>query len=464
VAFLLLWQIYELLGKDPPLEYADLAAIGTVADVAPLQGFNRALVKEGLRRLRDSAHLGLKVLAAEHCREFSASEIAFRIAPRINAASRLGQAEVALQLLATGDLLQARPLADFLSQLNAKRQRVEEEMLSRIWPSLDPNAPALVIHDPEGHPGVMGIVASRVLERFYKPVFIIAQGKGSVRSTPGISAVGALRLAAGHLKRFGGHAAAAGFAIEEREIPAFTEVIQGYAAAHPVPVPEILLDGALEAEDPAELYAALRHLEPFGEGNPEPLFYLRGRAEAVRLMGEGKHLSFRINGLRAVKWKDNGENLPSGPIELAAGLVLNEWQGEQNIELRASVYQAAQQGSSESWLVPMPFRETLREAVAKRARVYVSPDGAEWFINQGVQVVRPEEADYWFSLPPEPVRAERVKLALSEKGLGLLEAHPDPLKAELGRSIVRAYRSANAAQLAEHLGRYWQALTEPVQT
>nr|MBF6596507.1 DHH family phosphoesterase [Thermaceae bacterium] len=98
VAFLLLWQVYELLGKEPPLEYADLAAIGTVADVAPLQGFNRALVKEGLRRLRDSAQLGLKALAAEHCREFSASEIAFRIAPRINAASRLGQAEVALQL------------------------------------------------------------------------------------------------------------------------------------------------------------------------------------------------------------------------------------------------------------------------------------------------------------------------------------------------------------------------------
>lgn len=464
VAFLLLWQIYELLGKDPPLDHADLAAIGTVADVAPLQGFNRALVKEGLRQLRDSAHLGLKALAAEHCREFSATEIAFRIAPRINAASRLGQAEVALQLLTTGDMLQARPLVDFLSQLNAKRQRVEEEMLSRIWPTLDPSAPALVIHDPDGHPGVMGIVASRVLERFYKPVFIIAQGKGSVRSTPGISAVGGLRLAAEHLKRFGGHAAAAGFAIKDEEIATFTKIIHGYASQHPVPVPEILLDGSLDGEDARELYDALKLLEPLGEGNPEPLFHLRGRPEAVRLMGEGKHLSFRINGLRAVKWKDNGENLPNGPIDLAAGLVLNEWQGEQSIELRAAVYQPATRSSSVVWLTPVPFRETLREAVANQARVYVSPDGADWFFNQGVQVVGPEEADHWFSLPPEPVRREGVKLALSAKGLAALEAHPDPLKAALGRSIARAYRSGNAARLVENLERYWQALSEPVQT
>ncbi|MBF6594254.1 MAG: single-stranded-DNA-specific exonuclease RecJ, partial [Thermaceae bacterium] len=356
----------------------------------------------------------------------------------------------------------ARPLADFLSQLNVKRQRVEEEMLSRIWPTLDPSPAALVIHDPEGHPGVMGIVASRVLERFYKPVFIIAQGKGSVRSTPGISAVGGLRLAAEHLKRFGGHAAAAGFAIKDEEIPAFTQIIQRYAEQYPVPVPEILLDGWLEGQDLMELYQALKLLEPFGEGNPEPLFHLRGRPEAVRLMGEGKHLSFRINGLRAVKWKDNGQHLPDGPIDLAAGLVLNDWNGEQNIELRAAVYGPAPSDSGDSWLRPGPFRETLREAVANQARVYVASDGAEWFMNQGVQVVRPEEAEYWFSLPSSPVQRQGVKVALSEKALAGLESHPDPLKAALGRTIARAYRSGNAAWLSENLERYWQALTEAV--
>lgn len=462
VAFLLLWQVYELLGKDPPFEYADLAAIGTIADVAPLQGFNRALVKLGLERLKDSAHLGLKALAAEHCREFSATEVAFRIAPRINASSRLGQAEVALQLLTTRDLLQARPLAEYLSQLNARRQRIEEEMLSRVWPTINPSDPALVINDVEGHPGVMGIVASRVLERYYKPVFIMADGKGSVRSTPGISAVGALRHAAEHLKRFGGHAQAAGFAIAEGKIPDFTKAIQEFAAQFPIPVPEIELDGWLEGEDLRELYDALKLLEPLGQGNPEPLFLVRGKPELVRVIGEGKHLSFRINGLRAVKWKDNGERLPEGAVDLAAGLVLNAWQGEENIELRGAVYRAAMPDSSQSWITPLPFRETLREAVANQARVYVSPDGADWFMNQGVQVVKPEEADYWFSLPPCSVQAERVKLALSEKALAGLEAHPDPLIAALGKRLGFAYKGGAAALVAQGLEAYWEAVSPAV--
>ncbi|MGK0620043.1 single-stranded-DNA-specific exonuclease RecJ [Meiothermus cerbereus] len=457
VAFLLLWQVYKLLGKDPPLEYADLAAIGTVADVAPLQGFNRALVKEGLSRLRDSTNLGLKVLAAEHCREFSASEIAFRIAPRINAASRLGQAEVALELLTTQDLLQAHPLAEHLTRLNQERQRIEEDMLQRIWPSIDPTQPALVIHDAEGHPGVMGIVASRVLERYYKPVFIIADGKGSVRSTPGISAVGALQAARPFLKRFGGHAQAAGFAIQEEQIPAFTEAIHRYAAQFPAPVPEIVLDGWLDGEDLAELHQALKLLEPLGEGNPEPLFYTQGRPEYVRTMGEGRHLSFRLNGIRVIKWRDNGESLPEH-IELAAGVVLNEWNGERNVELRAQAYRPLPAAPEAGWAVPVPFAQAVRQAVAQAAQVYVHPEGADWFISRGVAVVKPEQACYWFSLPPVPAYPQKVNIALSEKALAGLEASSDPLVRSLGRRVATAYRLGLAQQLAEDLERYWQAL------
>lgn len=458
VAFLLLWQVYELLGKDPPLEYADLAAIGTVADVAPLRGFNRALVKEGLSRLRDSSNLGLKVLAAEHCREFSASEIAFRIAPRINAASRLGQAEVALELLTTQDPLQAPSLAEHLTRLNQQRQRIEEEMLQRIWPSIDPTQPALVIHDAEGHPGVMGIVASRVLERYYKPVFIIADGKGSVRSTPGISAVGALQAARSFLKRFGGHAQAAGFAIQEEQIPAFTEAIHRYAAQFPVPVPEIVLDGWLDGEDLAELHQALRLLEPLGEGNSEPLFYAQGKPEHVRTMGEGKHLSFRLNGIRVIKWRDNGESLPEH-IELAAGLVLSEWNGEQNVELRAQAYRPLPTPKA-GWAIPVPFAQAVRQAVAQAARVYVHPEGADWFTSRGAAVVKPEQASYWFSLPPVPAHPEQVYIALSEKALAALEASSDSLARALGKRVATAYRLGLAQQLAEGLERYWQALAD----
>lgn len=456
VAFLLLWQIYKLLGRDPPLEYADLAAIGTVADVAPLQGFNRALVQEGLRRLRDSAHLGLKVLAAEHCKEFSSTEIAFRIAPRINAASRLGQAEVALQLLTTQDLLRARPLAEHLTQLNVRRQRIEEEMLERIWPTIDPTHPALVIHDTQGHPGVMGIVASRVLERYYKPVFIIAEGKGSVRSTPGISAVGALQSARAYLKRFGGHAQAAGFAIEEAQIPAFTEAIHRYAAQFPAPEPELVLDGWLDGEDLDELHRALQLLEPLGEGNPEPLFYTQGRPEYVRTMGEGRHLSFRLNGVRAIKWRDNGELLPD-TLELAAGLVVNEWNGERNVELRAQAYRPLPATPPQGWAVPVPFSLAVRQAVAQAAKVYVHPEGAGWFTERGAQVVKPEDATYWFSLPTAPAYPPKVQIALSEKALAQLES-PDPLVRALGQRVAAAYRLGLVAQLGESLERYWQAL------
>lgn len=476
VAFLLLWQVYELLGHEPPLEYADLAAIGTVADVAPLQGFNRALVKEGLHRLRNSTNLGLGALAAEHCREFSASEIAFRIAPRINAASRLGQAEVALQLLTTHDMLQARSLADCLTQLNGQRQRIEEEMLQRIWPTIDATRPALVIHDPQGHPGVMGIVASRVLERYYKPVFIIADGKGSVRSTPGISAVGALRHAAVHLKRFGGHAQAAGFAIQDEQIPAFTQAVHQYAAQFPQPEPEILLDGWLDGEDLSELHQALQLLEPLGEGNPEPLFFLQGKPEQVRTLSEGKHLSFRLHGVKVIKWRDNGEKLPD-ELDLAAGLVLNEWNGERTIELRAVAYRPTPRPEDDSlseqtahaavhpraargaeWAIPVPFREAVRQAVAQGARVFVHSEGADWFISRGASVVRPEAAIFWFSLPKTPVYPEKVYVALSEKALAQLASSPDPLVQALGRRVAVAYRLGLAMQLGESLKRYWEAL------
>ncbi len=470
VAFLLLWQVYALLGKAPPLEYTDLAAIGTVADLAPLQGFNRALVMEGLRRLRDPAHPGLACLVAEHCRAFTASEVAFRIAPRLNAASRLGQAEVALELLTTQDPLQARPLAEALSRLNQQRQRIEEAMLKRVMAGLEADQPVLCVHDPEGHPGVMGIVASRLLERFYKPVFVIAQGKGSVRTPPGISAVEALRFAQAHLKHFGGHAQAAGFALEESQIPAFQEAIQRYVAQFPPAKCELWLDGALDGEDLEALHRASTLLEPTGAGNPPPLFFLRGRPERVRRVGsEGQHLSFYLNGLRVVRWRDNSENLPD-PLELAAELALNEWNGERFLELWAVAYRPAQEEEDDplsgqakpvhlrAWAFPLPLRHGLKQALEQQARVYVHPEGALWFKSRGAQVVPPEEAEYWFSLPLAPAYPPRVWIALSEKALAQLESHPDPLVQALGRRVATAYRQKQAGLLGESLERYWQAL------
>lgn len=424
VAFFVLWAVRESLAKPPPLEYADLAAIGTVADVVPLLGVNRALVKEGLRRLRESRHVGLRVLAERHCTRYDAVEVAFRIAPRINAAGRLGEAETALRALVTDDPLEAAALADRLDALNRERQQIEEEMLERVLPTVNPNDPAIVIHDPEGHPGVMGIVASRVLERFYKPVFIVARGKGSVRSTPGISAVKALAAAAEDLKGYGGHAGAAGFSIDPERLPAFEAKIHAYARQHPAPVPSVRLDGPLAADVLDEVYRSLLLLEPFGEGNPEPIFYFGGRVERVRPLSEGRHISFTLGGVRVIKWKDEGNGVEEGrELEVAAQLVENEWRGVRNLELRAVAYRkpkgfACEEGGLR--VTALEPRTALEQALREGWSVWGEGEGRGYLAERGYRLTDPEDADVWFAVPPQPVGRSQARLAVSERALGRL--------------------------------------------
>ena len=195
VAFHLLWALHNRLGLDAPLEYADIASIGIIADVAPLMGENRALVVAGLSRMADSNWVGLRAAIAQSRLNGAptAKDVAFVIAPRLNAAGRLGEADVGLELLMTASERRARELAVYLDARNNERRKIQDEMLKIALEKVDPDAPALVLDDPNWHPGVMGIVASHLLEKFYKPVYIIAKGKGSVRSTPGISAVQGLR-------------------------------------------------------------------------------------------------------------------------------------------------------------------------------------------------------------------------------------------------------------------------------
>jgi len=421
VAFFVLWAVREMLGEPPPLDYADLAAVGTIADVAPLLGVNRALVKEGLAHLRESRHVGLRTLAQRHCTNYDAVEVAFRIAPRINAAGRLGEAETAFRALTTDDPLEAARLADRLDALNRERQQVEEEMLERVLPTVNPEDPVIVIHDPEGHPGVMGIVASRVLERFYKPVFIIARGKGSVRSTPGISAVGALAAAAEHLKGYGGHAGAAGFSIDPERVPDFEAAIHAYARLHPPPRPEVRLDGPLDADVMDEVYRSLLLLEPFGEGNPEPVFYASGPVTRVRPLSQGRHISFNLGGVRVIKWKDEGNGVEEGrELEVAAQLVENAWQGVRNLELRAVAYRSPAGFSCEGGgltVQALDPRDALERARREGWGVWGVGEGRAYLEAEGYRLVTPEDADVWFAVPPQPVARPQARLAVSERAL-----------------------------------------------
>ena len=504
VAFLLLWKVHERLGLPPPLEYADLAAVGTVADVAPLLGWNRALVREGLLRLLDSAHLGLRLLARAVGYQGQAVEVAFRIAPRINAASRLGEAQAALELLLAEEEEKAKALVQRLHALNARRQAIEEEMLKRLLPQAEAmvelGEQALVLLDPEGHPGVMGLVAGRLMEKFYRPVFVAVPVSGathlhgSARSIPGISAVGALEGAKDLLLRYGGHREAAGFALEAAHFPEFRRRIEAYAAAHPPPVKEVRLAGLLPPLSRLKaLYEELTPLEPFGAGNPEPLFLLEGRVEEARPVGE-RHLAFRVDGVRVVEWRGaDGKEVGIGDwVRLAGTLAQNEWGGsvryEVHLQARLPDLPSERGESPGVWAFPIPVEEALGLA-RSGVGVYLSEEAWAWGKAQGFRILPLEEAEVWLGLPfpfdvsltgkrqalspsedgpqvhlQRPWERRRVRVALGRRTRERLRAvPPDPsFQAELyrylGRLLFWAYENKDEALFSEALARYLELL------
>jgi single-stranded-DNA-specific exonuclease len=354
VAYHLLWAVHRRLGLPDPVEFADLATIGTIADVAPLLGENRALVRLGLERLADSAWPGVRAtLALARLRQApTARDVAFGLAPRLNAAGRLGEADLALELLSVADQKRALAIATRLDDHNRERRRIQDAMLESALPKVDPEAPAIVIADDAWHPGVMGLVASALVERYYRPVFIVADGKGSVRSTPGISAVAGLAAASEHLRRWGGHEAAAGFALDMERFDAFRASIHAFAAAHPTPVPTVVADALLplEAVD-ADLFAATHELEPYGEGHRAPAFLIRAPLAATRAVGaEGSHLQVRLGAFGARETKGIAfrlgalaEALTQGePVDVVAELSENEWNGRTSIEFQARALRPAE--------------------------------------------------------------------------------------------------------------------------
>jgi single-stranded-DNA-specific exonuclease len=349
VAFHLLWALHNRLGLEAPLEYADLATLGIIADVAPLMGENRALVQEGLARMADSTWVGLKAAIAQSRLNGppTARDVAFIIAPRLNAAGRLGEADAGLELLTTASERRARELAVYLDARNNERRKIQDEMFKTAIELVDLDAPALVLDHPGWHPGVIGIVASHLLEKFYKPVYIIAQGKGSVRSTPGISAVNGLHRASHLLKRYGGHTQAAGFSMYEEHVPAFKQIILAYVQEHPKPQRILLADSLLSSTDiDDDLYKAICELEPYGEGHPSPLFALSDTLDMAKAVGQnGNTLQLRIGGIKGVAWQkgQQASNYQSGQqINAIVSLRENIWQDKRSLEFIAEDLRSAE--------------------------------------------------------------------------------------------------------------------------
>jgi single-stranded-DNA-specific exonuclease len=303
-----------LLGAEHPAvaRDLDLVAVATIADVVPLVDENRTLATAGLRTLARTQKVGLRALmraARVDPASVDAGQVAFRLAPRINAAGRLCRPDVALHLILSEDAAEATALAEELETLNRERQAVEERILREAvslvesWPEAKRRRRGYVLWAEGWHEGVNGIVASRLVERFHRPVVMIAgdgeEWKGSGRSIGPFDLHGALAACAGHLERFGGHRAAAGLAVSPEEVEAFAEAFGVHADGalsdedlHPVTVVDAVVPGAALTLDLAQ---ELDRLAPFGLGNPDVTLLVAG-CEAVEpsTVGEGKHLRFRV--------------------------------------------------------------------------------------------------------------------------------------------------------------------------
>ncbi|MDX6370848.1 MAG: single-stranded-DNA-specific exonuclease [Gaiellaceae bacterium] len=304
-----------LLGPDSEVlrRHLDLVALATIADVVPLVGENRSLVIAGLRTLARTQKPGLQaLLKAAHVdpAAVDAGKVGFRLGPRINAAGRLGHPRAALELLLTEDADEARRLADRLEELNRDRQAVEERIVRAAiaqveeWPDAKRRRPAYVVWGEDWHEGVIGIVASRLVERYHRPVVLIAGGeglwKGSGRSIPSFDLHGALGACSQFLERFGGHRAAAGLSIDPESLEPFADAFAAQAEGLLAPddlLPTTVVDAVLPrgAKLTLDLCEELRQLAPFGLANPEVTLLAPGcELGELATVGDGKHLRFRV--------------------------------------------------------------------------------------------------------------------------------------------------------------------------
>lgn len=337
-----------------PYDWLDLVAIGTVADIAPLTGENRALVTQGLARLNRPQRPGLQALYQEARitpGRVNTVTIGFVIGPRINAAGRLDSAMLAYNLLTAPDPMRAMPLARQLNELNRTRQektRAMQEVAEAAFPGDPADEPLLFAAHPEFEQGVVGLVASRLTEQYYRPSVVVQMGEeeshGSCRSIPEFNITEALDECAPLLERYGGHAAAAGFTVRNENIEELSEMLWGVAADHLAGLellPRLDIDSELALCDATTALAdALRVLEPTGEANPAPLFCTRNAKVVNRFTvgQEGQHLKLTLsdgqNELEAIAFRlgELVEHLPER-VDVAYRLELDTWNGARRLQM-----------------------------------------------------------------------------------------------------------------------------------
>jgi single-stranded-DNA-specific exonuclease len=355
---------YGAAGSDPDAQL-DLVALATIADVAPLQAENRRMVRQGLRVLSNGDRPGIRALKAVAGVDGSCGvgTVGFTLAPRLNAAGRLGDPTDAVRLLLTHDSREAADLAGTLDRLNRDRQRLEEAITAEAVQAAEESGQGpIVLASRSWHPGVVGIVAGRMVERYHRPAVLIAineqgVGRGSARSIAGLNVYDAIAQCRSDLEAFGGHAVAAGLTIHEDRIAAFrerlTEVLDESLKSGPA-APRLPCDAEV---DPAHcLPGAARELErlgPFGAGNPEPTLVIRKlRIVSARVVGNNHlKLAVRSNGsgmLDAIGFRlgslESHGLAPTDTVDFAGALEINSWNGTERAQFRLKDLRASARG------------------------------------------------------------------------------------------------------------------------
>ena len=403
VALKLVLALDEQRSESLFARYCTLAAIGTVADVMPMTGENRTIVCRGLEAIGGTDFLGLRALLQETGladREVTSIQIGFVLAPRINAAGRMGEAELAADLLLTGDPARAELLARELCGLNRERQAVEQEIFAQAVEQIeflpDGERSALVLSSGSWHQGVVGIVASRLSEKYSCPSFMIhlqnGLGKGSCRSYGGFNLFAALESCQDLLVDFGGHELAAGFNIREEDIPAFRRRMNRCVCEFcngEKPVSSLAVDVVIR--DPGwvtlEEMEALSRLEPYGAGNERPVFAVMGaRVESLQGVGQNRHLKLRLamgeQRFDAIFFSATAAACGVAPgmrVDAAFHLQINEFRGVSSVQLQlVDLRPAAEPSQRERECLELVGRLTSGGPVAAREAARLLPERGQF--------------------------------------------------------------------------------------
>ena len=456
--------------------YADLAALGTIGDVVPLIGENRTIARRGLARIAETDREGLRALgevSGFFSRPLTAESVAFILVPRLNAAGRIASARDAAELLMCDEPERARELAEQVCALNQKRQAMEKGILESIEAQLaahpDKLRERVLILAGEGwHPGVIGIVASRMVERCGKPCILLAiegeTARGSGRSLGDFPLHKLLSYAAPVLQKYGGHAMAAGLTLARDQIDTFTRLALDYAAQ----ACDIMPDGTLEIDREmtagdltVEAVRRMGVLEPYGAGNPAPLFAIRdAMLAAVREIGGGKHLRLTLHTaegapLTAVWFGMTAARLPFRPgarVDVAFAAELNEWEGKQTVsiqvkDMRPSGLDEAMFFTSRRIYEKIQRGEALRESQRAEALPTREDFAAVYRYLRDQREVPAEGERLFIELLPKGIRYCRLMLALDvlrEFGLiytpegrsGMIAVTPRPPRVDLTQSTI----------------------------